>query len=688
MLAKMNSKVGYLLKTIRYLHICDSKVGTSFSTAMRTYMLGISRHKSAIQSMNLGRFLLNVSPCCLESSLRLLSQKMTDFSKNDFNAQEQNAMNTSLDEHVQSSSSALGPPKEDRSVAEENLVVVNEKSQSQKFFEDLRKCTSPCDVLDIVLKSDISYKYYSNCFTTMWGITKKMSKDQKLYERELMIAHPAFGPLSQHLMQESRNARCDELVYSLYAVLQLGVPHNTRLVQTLLRVCQERLNEFDDHCLSVVAKILAAMEQSRNVDALRAGVQLVLEQRISKIRYGLLQNIMKYIGKDAPLVLKTEFQKRTLKKLHYFHSSDVMIFTTLAAMNYCSIPILVACRNKIIENIHCIPFQQLINVLRSCRILNYHDVALYSAVANYVTSAIDTWSIQEIFLVLSAFEGVGFRAVELMDILAKKLTSNPEVLDLKAILFVLKVYSRLNHVPECQNQEFLESLNNALNIYLPEISNVHLLKAVYAFCILQYLPQPALSRLLQKDILDELKSDALNKKLNNRMLHYVNVCLELDGPSSFTKPADVFIEKPPSHLASDVSKIREALLKLLGDENKFQQNIQLPHYYEIDFKILMDADRKKVLPVTEADDLPDDSDMQRVAVLSVQVSDFCVGTSHPRGHLAMKMRHLKALGYHVILVCYNKLKKLKEEEAIEWLKGKIYSAETSCGSGVNLQDNY
>uniref|UniRef100_A0A8C0JB33 FAST kinase domains 2 n=1 Tax=Chelonoidis abingdonii TaxID=106734 RepID=A0A8C0JB33_CHEAB len=667
----MNNKVGYLIRTIRHF----------FRTAMRTYTLGISRSKSTIQSVNLRRFLLNVPPWWLESSLRLLSQRVPVYSKEDATVREQNATKTLLDEHVQSSSSALDPLEEDRSVVEENLVVKSERSQLQQFFDDLKKCVSPCDVLDLVSKSAISEKHCSNCFTTMWMLIKKLSEDQKHYEKQLMVKHPAFMQLCQHLMQESRSMWRDDLVYSLHAVLKLGVPQNTRLVQTLLRVCQERLNEFDDQCLSVVATTLVTMEKSRNVDALQAGLQLLVEQRIPKIsNIFMLQSMMKCFGKDAPLSLKRKFEDRVLKELDHLTPLNAQhMFSALAAMNYCSMPILDASSKKIIENIPGTPFWQLIRVLKSCSILRYRNVVLYSAIANYVTS---------IVLFLSAFEGLRFRPVELMDILAEKVTSHPESLNLKDILSVLRVYSLLNHVPKCQNQEFLESLNGALNKYLTRISNVDLLKAVYSFCILEYLPQPALSQLLQEDNLNELlKSDGLNKEQNEMMVHYVNTCLELDSPLSFTKPATMFIKKPSSPLVSDLPEVREALLKLLGDERMFQQNIQLPHDYNIDFEIKMDANRKKALPVTEVDDPADAPDVQRVAILCSPLSAFCFGTRHPRGKLAMKMRHLKALGYHVILVHYQEFKKLKKEEAIECLKGEIYSVDAFPVSDVNLQDN-
>lgn len=40
----------------------------------------------------------------------------------------------------------------------------------------------------------------------------------------------------------------------------------------------------------------------------------------------------------------------------------------------------------------------------------------------------------------------------------------------------------------------------------------------------------------------------------------------------------------------------------------------------------------------------------RVAVLCVPKSAYCLDLSHPRGFLAMKIRHLNIMGFHVVLV--------------------------------------
>ncbi|OXB64301.1 hypothetical protein ASZ78_005953 [Callipepla squamata] len=109
-------------------------------------------------------------------------------------------------------------------------------------------------------------------------------------------------------------------------------------------------------------------------------------------------------------------------------------------------------------------------------------------------------------------------------------------------------------------------------------------------------------------------------------------------------------------------------------------------FFFSDFEICMDSERKKVLPVTATEGHTDIS-VQRLAFLFVPMSGFCLGTTHPQGKLAMKKRHLSRLGYHVILVMNRKFQELTNEDAVEFLKGKIYAENTSPFSGVNVYDN-
>nr|XP_056717185.1 FAST kinase domain-containing protein 2, mitochondrial [Euleptes europaea] len=686
----MNKKLGCFIRTIRQMQACPSAVSPCSRMVTRTYVLGTNGHKSTAQSLHLRRCPLDVSSSWLRSSARFFSQDTFIINTESTSANEQKVANGLENDQMQSSRPVtveLGTPPPGSTVAAETDRSAGEemgkRSMSQLYFDDLRKCTSPYDVLDLASRYPMSSKYVSNSLAAMWMLTKKLSEDQKRYEKRLMFEHPQFSQLCQCTMQEARYMWRDDLAYSLHAVVKLGVPQNTRLIQTMLRVCQERLNEFDDRSLSVVATTLQGMEKCKNVEALQLGLQLLVEQRIPKIsNMFILQTMMKCIGQDSPLSLKTKLENKVLRYIDQLSLPNAHhMFSVLVEMNYRSLPILNACSEKIIENIEGIPFWRVLNILRSCNDLQYRNTRLFSAIADYVASAFYMWDTKQVVLFLSAFENLSFRPTSLMDTFAEKVISHPDSLNMKDIIAVLRAYSFLNHVPEGQDEQFLEALNSALTSYLPRITNADLLRAVYSFCILGYLPQPALDQLLQDEVLRDLTTgDGQNVEQNESMLRTVNVCLALDG-HSVPEPAIAFsAEQQPSPPFSHFPDVQEVLFTLLGDASLFQPNVKLAHGYRIDFEILMDANRRKVVPSSEADQPTDDPGIQRVAVLCAPVSAFCTDSRHPRGRTAMKTRHLRLLGYHVVLLHYLEFQKLRKEEAVQFLKGEIFSSEGHLGS--------
>lgn len=99
-----------------------------------------------------------------------------------------------------------------------------------------QECNSLSDVLDIFSKAPTFPS--SNYFSAMWTIAKRMSDDQKRFETQLMFNHPVFSQLCEQIMREAKIMHYDNLLFSLHAMVKLGIPQNTLLVQTLLRVVQ------------------------------------------------------------------------------------------------------------------------------------------------------------------------------------------------------------------------------------------------------------------------------------------------------------------------------------------------------------------------------------------------------------------------------------------------------------------
>nr|XP_015095543.1 FAST kinase domain-containing protein 2, mitochondrial isoform X2 [Vicugna pacos] len=518
----------------------------------------------------------------------------------------------------------------------------------------------------------------------MWVIAKRMSDDQKHFEKQLMFNHPAFSQLCEHSMREAKIIHCNSLLFSLHAMVKLGIPQNTLLIQTLLRVVQERINECDEKCLSILSTILEAMEPCKNVDVLRAGLRMLVDQQVWKIEHVFtLQTVMKCIGKDAPIGLKRKLEMKALKQLDQFSVLNSQhMFEVLAAMNYRSVILLNECSAMVTSNIHGCPLKILINILQSCRDLRYHNMDLFKGIADYVATTFDIWKLKQVLFLLILFENLGFRPVGLMDLFMKKAADEPGFLNVKSLVSILNVYSSLNHLDTCQAHEFLDVMTNALTGSLHHISSENLLNAVCSFCLMNRFPLAPVNQLLQKDIINELLTSG-DVERNVHKLHILATCLKLDD-APYHKDIHLALPKPPLTPLQPNAKAGEALSSLLG-EGYFSKSVQLPHNYYIDFEIRMDTNRSQVLPFSDADVVTSATDIQRVAVLCVPKSTYCLGSTHPRGFLAMKMRHLKVMGFHVILVNNWEVEKLEMKDAATFLKTKIYSTEALSTADVNLQ---
>nr|XP_036850906.1 FAST kinase domain-containing protein 2, mitochondrial [Manis javanica] len=175
-------------------------------------------------------------------------------------------------------------------------------------------------------------------------------------------------------------------------------------------------------------------------------------------------------------------------------------------------------------------------------------------------------------------------------------------------------------------------------------------------------------------------------KRNVGKLHILAACLKLDD-NPFQNAKDLVLPQLPSTPLYPNAKVAEVLSSLLG-EKYFSENVQLPHKYHIDFEIRMDTKRNQVLPFSPVDLSTPATNIQRVAVLCVPKSNYCLDSAHPRGFLAMKMRHLKVMGFHVILVNNWEMEKLEMKDAVKFLKTQIYSSEAFPTGGVNLQSTH
>ncbi|XP_008299937.1 FAST kinase domain-containing protein 2 [Stegastes partitus] len=546
------------------------------------------------------------------------------------------------------------------------------------FYDHLQRCASPSAVLDLTCLYSPSTQQISNCFTHMWSTTKKMSEEQRHYELQLMFDHPDFDTLLQKAMNTVGHIPNDNLTYCLLSMVKLGVSHRSRVVETYLRTCQEKLNSFDEKSLSVLASCLEHMKSSSNVDALKEGVRLIVETRLPGIETVMaLQTMMRLLGKDAPKDLKRKLEKKALSMTDQFSPpNDQHMIITMATMGFYSKPLLDICSEKITDNLHGISFSRLYKLLQSYKELRYRDVILLTSIVEYVTSTLDKWTNKQVLLILSVFEDLAFCPDALMEAYAEKVIANPDILTLKDLLCILKVYSSLAYDLKHQRQQFLDSLSQALSSYLPKMSGLMLLKAVYYLCLLGHFPSALLEQLLQSSTLEQLEGSKFLKS-RERMFQTVDLCLRLDRPplpQPLTVPTSVMGDPTPSSLSVN-QQLSQGLQSVLSNEahTVLQEMVLVENIY------LIDGIVTKPLPNqtsgTEASSCagvegsPAESS-QRIAVIYTPQSGFCYGTSKPRGPLALKIRHLKILGYTPVLVTEQELQ--SDEERTETLRGLIF----------------
>ncbi|XP_042572911.1 FAST kinase domain-containing protein 2, mitochondrial [Cyprinus carpio] len=559
---------------------------------------------------------------------------------------------------------------------------LSDQAERTPFYTHLQNCSCPTDVLDTLKRFPASQQHLSSIFSRMWESSKRMTDEQRRCELQLMFEHPVFEEVCERAVTDAWRMRSDDLAYSLLAIVNLRVPQNTRVVQTLLRVTQERLNQFDIRSLSVLASCIREMENSRNVQALREALRLLLKDHIPEIQnVVVLQSMMRAVGKTSPILLKKELANKALSLADGFSPPNTQyMFSSLAAMGLNFKPLLDVCSKKIAENVHEFPFNRLLSVLKSCHELHYRNYTLFSSISEYMANTFDMWSNKQVILFLVTFENLLFRPVVLLDAFAERIIQKSESLTLKDLLSVLKVFSLLNHDLKEKRTQFLASVTMVLESYLPKMSPTDLLKAIHCLGLLEHFPQTPLEKLLQKDTLDQLLEKGKQSDKIQRWLHMLDLCLRLDKPQlppSLTSVPDLHISVPAPAVTAN-QEVLSAVRSIVG-KDAVQDSVWGESIYFIDCVITLPPQTEETCGLS-AKDSGSPQCARRIAVVCAPHTSFCFGTTHPRASLVIKLRHLEKLGYKPVLVPVLELNSKTEEEKIKMLQKLIFPAQESTAT--------
>ncbi|XP_059183708.1 FAST kinase domain-containing protein 2, mitochondrial isoform X2 [Centropristis striata] len=525
------------------------------------------------------------------------------------------------------------------------------------------------DVLDLTSEYTPADGQLSNCLNHMWTTTKSLTYEQRRSELQLMFEHPGFERLLQMAMDRVGHMNNEDIVYSLLGMVKLGVSQDSRVVQTFLRYSQENLNKLDEKSLSILANCLDSMEDSENVRALKEGMSSVSEANIHSIKSVVaLQTIMRLVGKNAPLNFKKKLERKALSMKDQFSLPNAQyMIVTMASMDFCSKPLLDFCSEQMKDNIHAIPYKRLMTLVDSCRKLRYRNIDLLTAISDNMATTIDMWTMKQVVILLPVFKDLAFCPAALMEAFAEKVIANPEALTRKSLLCVLRVYSSLNHDLQHRRQPFLDSLTGAVDSYLPNMSELELLQVVYHLSVMGHFPPAPLELLLHSSTLDKFNNTApelLQMKAN--MFRTVDLCLRLDRPPlprPLTVPQSVLDGPEPPRLKVN-PLLSQGLWTVLGDraESMLQEMVLVENHYYIDAVITKPGLSRSSEAEGEQSSPAESS--HRLAVI------FQPSTFYSHDKLAVKIRHLKILGYDTVLGKEDEL--MSEEKWIDFLRRLIF----------------
>ncbi|XP_075685984.1 FAST kinase domain-containing protein 2, mitochondrial [Rhinoderma darwinii] len=637
-----NKPFPFLLRTVRLLQSCHYLLGARMPSLLRNY------------SSRTGLLLLHeIKPWTPPSIATYIPIRFLH-EENSIKAVSVNSAPSSSDQdHV-------SVHNDDSLEPDTGLDVGNPRLQSTSTGPP--KKSSCVEVLDAFSgNSHSTHELYCGIMD-LWNILAYKNKF-KLSDMQLISEHPNFFNICYEVMKSAPSMPNKFLVCSLWVFGSLKVNQKTRLIQTLLNVCQQRLSTFKVEEISVLAKCLKMMESDKNVDVLNSGLCLLLELKCEAIKdVATLQNLMRI----APAHIIPKFEEKALQMIDKFTVSQCFImFSVLAEINLHSKSLLDSCSDRLIDCLDELSCKRIVRLTDCCITLLYCNEKLLSAVGDNIMNNVYMWDTWQISMVLRSMAFLYFRHVPLLDYFADKLMQDSESLRINNLVIAAKVFSLVNHLPEGKGDKFLETLNTVLDLYINSMKKKELLKTVYNLCLLGLVSRSAINRLLE----DKCFLSTMDN-VEKSYLSHIKLCLLLEMGSSPFSIQD--LKKVPSNHSPSVMMCHTFLQNYFKNPTLYQENVQFPQSYFIDFVFTLDREKSKLVPTEDMQNFENDDNITRIAVLCCTANAFALGSLHPVGKIALKIRHLKSFGFTVVVVPVNQFIMLTEAKKVEFLRENIF----------------
>ncbi|KAM5152534.1 FAST kinase domain-containing protein 2, mitochondrial isoform 2-T3 [Mantella aurantiaca] len=545
----------------------------------------------------------------------------------------------------------------------------DELSSSHKMCQSstmtaLNECTTPREVLDVFSSSSNRNDEVFKGVLKLWHTFLALDEKQKLIERDVIVGHPHFLNLTQEVWKKASVLPPGTLIHMLYVFVRLKINQQSRLIQDLLVICQQHLSNLNEVELAILANTLEWLSSDKNVDMLKFGLRLLVDMKIEELNEVTpLLTVMKAVGRIAPLRLKLKLENKALEMVDRFNvTQSESIFCVLADIHFYSEQLLDACSRKLID-IDELSYAEIVSLLSCCCELNYSNERLLTVLGNQIMKTICLWKPLQLAMILHYFAQLRFRHVPLLDRYADIFTSNLNSVNIWDLSEATKVYSVLNHLPEKMTHRFLEAVNTSLQAHLDSIPPEKLHDIIYNLCVLGICPDIAINKLLQYE-------NSLNLKEHGFLMHS-NLSLMANKPFSNSHSLH-FLKKVAPTTSEDIVTFHTDMKDFIKNPDLYQYSMQLANTYYIDFILALDIQENELVPVGDIQTADCSENIIRIAVLCCTPNAFALGTLHPLGHLALKIRNIKSSGFSVVVVPVHRFVEMTEKQRVEFLKTVIF----------------
>ncbi|GAB1606754.1 FAST kinase domain-containing protein 3, mitochondrial-like [Argonauta hians] len=312
-------------------------------------------------------------------------------------------------------------------------------------------------------------------------------------------------------------------------------------------------------------------------------------------------------------------------------------------------------------NVHDLNDSHLTQIVAGFLNFRYTDISLVKSLERYIPARIASIDNNLLALSMEYCRAQRYLSPLLFEIVAEDFIKNGHNYTCLQAYSILRPYGQLNYLPTESTSFFLKT-EELLQSKMSEFPLPNIVELLCSFAFIQRYPMNFTHLILTPSFLSRINS-ITNEKVHTMVgewLEMLQSSLLLETkhrniPNRFKLPNHI------KHIPSTVlhKRVRKNLEHILGYGKVDLAKMAIKSIYTIDFEILLDSNQTPLLFNESADNIH-----SRVAIIVHEPEHYCINTNILLGMQAMKVRHLKLLGYKVVevhyaMLQYSKFKQMK-----------------------------